>query len=89
MNVKHMKAAVFHRPGRIAFTMSRIDLLRLAKNALVAALRGKNSIAIGTGELEVLQDPKGPDIHTAIKIADAVTQHGCKCATCQYVRATR
>lgn len=53
-----MKAAVFpeegNRPGRISFTMTRYNLLRLAWNATVAAIRGETGIAISTGDLEVL-----------------------------------
>lgn len=52
-----MKAAVFDRPGRIAFTVSRYNLLRLAGNALVAAIRGDKCISIETGDLEVLETP--------------------------------
>jgi hypothetical protein len=52
-----MKAAVFERPGRISFTMTRYDLLRLAWNATIAAIRGEVGIAIGTGDLEVLELP--------------------------------
>lgn len=58
MKVKNMKAAVFSeegdRPGRIAFTMTRWDLLRLAWNATIAAIRGETGIAISTGDLEMI-----------------------------------
>lgn len=49
-----MKVAVFDRPGRITFTMTRFEMLRLAVNAFLAAIRGEKGIAIGTGDLEVL-----------------------------------
>lgn len=57
-----MKAAIFNaddaRPGRIAFTMSRYDLLRLAFNSIKAAILGVPSIAISVGDLEILKPPK-------------------------------
>lgn len=56
-----MKAAVFSeevdRPGRIAFTMTRYDLLRLEWNSVRAAIMGDTGIAISTGDLEVLGPP--------------------------------
>jgi hypothetical protein len=60
MNVDQMKVAVLpegDRPGRIAFTMTRYDLLRLAWNATAAALRGAKGIAIATGDLELIERP--------------------------------
>lgn len=60
MRVRQMKLALFPdeeaRPGRVAFTMTRFNLLRLSWNALVAAVRGEKSLAITTGDLEVLED---------------------------------
>lgn len=60
MRVENMKAAVFDRPGRIAFTMTHWNLLRLAKSALFAAIRGDDGISITTGDLEMLEASTEP-----------------------------
>lgn len=56
VKVEDMKAALF--PGRIAFTMTRFNLLRLAWGALRAALLGAPGIAISVGDLEVIADER-------------------------------
>jgi hypothetical protein len=67
MNVEEMKAAVFpdgERPGRIAFTITRYNMFRLAWNCFVGAIRGDTALAIATGDLTVIEKPSpagGPD----------------------------
>lgn len=64
MNVQNMKAAIFDddgdRAARISFTMTRYNLLRLSVSAFKAFVRGEKGIAIGVGDLEILQAPKNP-----------------------------